>query len=243
MKIRITILALACLIFSTGNVYSKKKKKKDKETTNSSARVQMVNELDSVSYALGFSSASQLKRSGLDSLSGAVFLQAMNDGFSDSDSSKMTMEDAGKFLQQYFTGLQEKQAEAAQKEVTKYMAENKTKEGVVELASGLQYQVLTEGTGAIPTGADNVEVHYHGTLTDGTVFDSSVERDETIEFGVTQVIPGWTEALQLMKVGSKWKLFIPPSLGYGNRAAGKIPPNSILIFEVELISIPAQSAE
>lgn len=119
----------------------------------------------------------------------------------------------------------------------KFLAENATKEGIVITDSGLQYEVIKQGKGKKPTLGDKVKVHYHGTLIDGKVFDSSVERGEPITFGVTQVIPGWTEALQLMPVGSKWKLYIPFNLAYGDRAAGDIPPYSALIFEVELLDI------
>jgi FKBP-type peptidyl-prolyl cis-trans isomerase len=122
-----------------------------------------------------------------------------------------------------------------------YMAENGAREGVVTTESGLQYEVLTSGTGAVPGAEDTVEVHYRGTLVDGTEFDSSYGRGETVTFGVGQVIPGWTEALQLMPEGSKWKLAIPPELAYGAGGAGQIiGPNAALVFEVELISIPSQ---
>lgn len=119
----------------------------------------------------------------------------------------------------------------------KFMAENATKEGVVTLPSGLQYKIIKEGTGAIPTKLDQVKVHYHGTLIDGTVFDSSVNRGEPITLGITQVIPGWTEALQLMPVGSKWELYVPYNLAYGDRDSGPIAAYSDLIFEVELLGI------
>ena len=123
-----------------------------------------------------------------------------------------------------------------------YLAENATVEGVVVTESGLQYQIIEAGEGAMPSADDTVEVHYRGTLVDGTEFDSSYARGETVSFGVGQVIPGWTEALQLMPVGSKWKLAIPPELGYGAGGAGQmIGPNSALIFEVELVSIPSQA--
>ncbi len=119
-----------------------------------------------------------------------------------------------------------------------FLAKNKSVEGVIETASGLQYQVLQQGEGTEhPTARTKVKVHYHGTLLDGTVFDSSVERDSPISFGLNQVISGWTEGVQLMVVGDKFKFFIPSTLGYGNRAAGKIAPGSLLIFEVELLEI------
>jgi FKBP-type peptidyl-prolyl cis-trans isomerase len=127
--------------------------------------------------------------------------------------------------------------EKQQAATAEFLAKNKLRQGVTATASGLQYEVLVKGNGPKPKATDTVEVHYHGTLLDGTVFDSSVERGQPVQFPVTGVIPGWIEALQLMSVGDKWKLFIPPSLGYGAQAAGKIPPNSLLIFEVQLISI------
>ncbi|KGK00990.1 FKBP-type peptidyl-prolyl cis-trans isomerase [Thalassotalea sp. ND16A] len=119
-----------------------------------------------------------------------------------------------------------------------FLAKNKAVEGVAETASGLQYQVLQQGEGTEqPTASSKVKVHYHGSLLDGTVFDSSVERGDPISFGLNQVISGWTEGVQLMVVGDKFKFFIPAELGYGNRAAGKIAPGSLLIFEVELLEI------
>lgn len=123
-----------------------------------------------------------------------------------------------------------------------FLIENGEREGVVTLPSGLQYEIMNEGSGASPGPTDMVTTHYHGTLIDGTVFDSSVERGEPIEFGVNQVIAGWTEALQLMNTGAKWKLFIPSSLAYGPQQRGPvIGPNSTLVFEVELLSFrPAQ---
>jgi peptidylprolyl isomerase len=119
-----------------------------------------------------------------------------------------------------------------------FLAENETKEGVQSTSSGLQYQVITKGDGEVhPTAKSNVKVHYHGTLIDGTVFDSSVERGEPISFGLSQVISGWTEGVQLMVEGDKFRFYIPSHLAYGNRAAGKIKPGSLLIFDVELITI------
>ncbi|MGR5061575.1 FKBP-type peptidyl-prolyl cis-trans isomerase [Photobacterium sp. DNB22_13_2] len=119
-----------------------------------------------------------------------------------------------------------------------FLAENKEKEGVQTTASGLQYLVLQEGTGSVhPKASDKVTVHYHGTLLDGTVFDSSVERGETIQFGLNQVIKGWTEGVQLMVEGEKTRFFVPADLAYGNRAIGAIPPGSVLIFDVELFKV------
>ncbi|MCI5681480.1 MAG: FKBP-type peptidyl-prolyl cis-trans isomerase [Paludibacteraceae bacterium] len=119
----------------------------------------------------------------------------------------------------------------------KFLEANKLKEGVITTESGLQYEVITMGKGKKPVATDRVKVHYHGTLIDGTVFDSSVDRGEPITFGLNQVIPGWTEGLQLMPVGSKFRFYIPQELGYGAREAGSIPPYSTLIFEVELLGI------
>ena len=129
------------------------------------------------------------------------------------------------------------QYESAIAEGDAYMAENAKRDEVVTLPSGLQYEVITKGSGAVPASTDQVKVHYHGTLIDGTVFDSSVERGEPAVFGVTQVIAGWTEALQLMPVGSKWRLYVPYDLAYGTADRGEIKPYSNLIFDVELISI------
>jgi len=155
--------------------------------------------------------------------------------------SKMTVEEAQSFVQTTMELLQNQRMErefAANKEAgIQFLAENANKAGVKVLPSGLQYRIIKAGTGAIPTTTDVVKVHYHGTLIDGTVFDSSVNRGEPVEFGVTQVIPGWTEALQLMPVGSKWELVIPQELAYGSNDQRVIKPFSTLIFEVELLGI------
>jgi FKBP-type peptidyl-prolyl cis-trans isomerase FklB len=147
---------------------------------------------------------------------------------------QMTLEVAETYLQDVMMNI----LHADQKEAAaKFLEENGKREGVTTTASGLQYEVIKMGKGEKPTAADRVKVHYHGTLTNGEVFDSSVERGEPISFALTQVIPGWTEALQLMPVGSKFKLYIPHNLGYGSQQQGPIPPFSTLIFEVELLSI------
>ena len=160
----------------------------------------------------------------------------------------MTKSEAGDFVQDKIENAQKEsqrkneedlQSEYQDKieESKKFLAENAERDEVVALPSGLQYEVIKEGSGALPTANDQVKVHYHGTLLDGTVFDSSIERNEPAVFGVTQVIPGWTEALQLMPVGSKWKVYVPYDLAYGAEDRGEIKPFSTLIFDVELISI------
>ncbi|HBZ33985.1 MAG TPA: peptidylprolyl isomerase, partial [Bacteroidales bacterium] len=141
-------------------------------------------------------------------------------------------------LNKYFTELERAQSDKMKSEGAQFLAQNAKRPTVVTLPSGLQYEVLTPAIGQKPTKSDRVRVHYHGTLIDGTVFDSSVQRGEPAEFGVTQVIAGWVEALQLMAVGAKWRLFIPYHLAYGERGAGQsIPPYATLIFDVELIKI------
>ena len=154
---------------------------------------------------------------------------------------QMTAKDAQTYLNTTMQALQSKKMEAQfgpnKKAGEKFLAENGKKAGVITTASGLQYEIIKKGTGPIPTATNKVKVNYHGTLIDGTVFDSSVERKEPVVFPVNQVIKGWTEALQLMPVGSKFKLYVPQQLAYGNGGQGKIQPFSMLIFEVELLSI------
>lgn len=201
-------------------------------------------ELESLSYALGLSMGNNFKSSGIE----AINVQDFADGVAavyDGLAPRMSYDEAKKVIQKYFAALEARQQEAAAKmaEVNakagqEFLAENGKRAEVKTTASGLQYEVLTEGTGAQPTAADQVEVHYTGKLIDGTVFDSSVERGVPATFGVTQVIPGWVEALQLMKAGSKWRLFIPSQLAYGPQGAGNIiGPNATLIFDVELLKV------
>lgn len=150
------------------------------------------------------------------------------------DFGEWTMQEAGEYIQNTMDHIKYGNVK---EEGEAFLAQNKLKEGVITTESGLQYEVLTEGKGPKPSATDRVKVHYHGTLINGTVFDSSVERGEPITFGLNQVIAGWTEGVQLMSVGSKYRFYIPQELGYGNRAAGQIPPYSTLIFEVELLGI------
>ena len=196
--------------------------------------------IDSASYAIGVSTGAGYKEN-LKTLPDSANVDALIAGFTEAlkgQKTSMTPEAAQAFLQTYFMEASAKQATKAKEEGDKFLAENKTKEGVITTESGLQYKVVTEGKGVKPTAEDKVKVHYKGTLLDGKVFDSSIERGEPAEFGVGQVIKGWTEGLQLMPVGSKYTFWIPSDLAYGERGAGQdIKPNSVLVFEVELLEI------
>jgi FKBP-type peptidyl-prolyl cis-trans isomerase FklB len=196
------------------------------------------------SYAIGMNWGTGLHRQGID-VDSAALIQGMKDALA-GGKTLLTEDEARAALMQLQKEIQEKQqakaaaeGEANKKEGDAFLAANKTKEGVVTLPSGLQYKILKEGNGPKPTASDSVVCNYKGTLINGTEFDSSYKRGEPATFPVTGVIKGWTEALQLMPVGSKWQLFIPPDLAYGPRGTpgGPIGPNATLIFEVELISI------
>jgi FKBP-type peptidyl-prolyl cis-trans isomerase FklB len=193
--------------------------------------------MEKVSYALGLSLGNNLLGSGVTSLDAAKLAKGIQDVL-EQKQPEISYEEAQAIINEFFQSLQEKMTEKAQGEGNIFLEANGKRSEVITLASGLQYEVITSGTGAIPTATDSVKVHYHGTLIDGNVFDSSVSRGEPATFGVTQVISGWVEALQLMPVGSKWKLFIPSELAYGAQGAGQaIPPHTALIFEVELLEI------
>lgn len=196
----------------------------------------MTTQKDSLAYSLGVSIGNNLKSSNLDSIDVDLLAKGMKDLFSGKP--EITQEQADMAINMFMMQREKVKGEANLKVGQDFLEANKKKEGVKVTASGLQYVVMKEGTGPKPTLNDKVTTHYHGTLIDGTVFDSSVDRGQPASFPVSGVIPGWTEALQLMGVGSKWKLFVPANLAYGERGAGgKIGPNSTLIFEVELISI------
>lgn len=193
--------------------------------------------MDKVSYALGLSMGNNFLNSGINDIQFDDFVKGMKDVLSDAEPD-ISYEEAKQIINDYFVKLQKDKLELNKTAGEEFLKINKHKAGVVELPSGLQYQVLTKGTGPKPTASDKVKCHYHGTLINGTVFDSSVQRGQPAEFGVTQVIAGWVEALQLMETGSKWRLFIPSNLAYGERGAGEnIEPNSTLIFDVELLDI------
>jgi FKBP-type peptidyl-prolyl cis-trans isomerase FklB len=194
-------------------------------------------EMEKVSYSLGVNVATGVKAQGLDTIDANAVAKAFKDVFAGNDLD-ISEEESMQVLQDYFGKLAAEKSAQAGEAGSVYLTENGAKEGVITTESGLQYEVMTEGSGAKPTADDQVTVHYHGMLTDGTVFDSSVDRGEPAQFGVTQVIPGWVEALQLMSVGDKWKLTIPSALAYGDKGAGGlIGPGETLVFEVELIKI------
>lgn len=192
---------------------------------------------EKLSYALGMSIASNLINSGVRSLNIDIFAKALKDLFGGQQPA-ITPDEANQILENFMNGSSGNDAEKNLQDGLTFLAENSMRDGVVQLESGLQYQILAEGTGRKPGIKDKVKCHYHGTLIDGTVFDSSVQRGKPAEFPVSGVIGGWVEALQLMPVGSKYRLFIPPDLAYGSRGAGgTIGPNSTLIFDVELLEI------
>lgn len=192
---------------------------------------------DSISYALGVLIGQNLKKQGMTDIDPALFTKAMNQ-MTAGQATLIDFNAANKIVTDATNREKEVQKKKSMAAGEAFLTENAKRKGVTTLPSGLQYEVLVDGTGEIPKATDKVKVHYTGTLLDGTVFDSSVQRGEPATFPVTGVIKGWVEALQLMKTGSKWKLFIPSSLAYGERGAGgQIGPHATLIFEVELISI------
>lgn len=193
--------------------------------------------MEKLSYALGMVIGHNLKGMGVKNLSQDDFAKAMNDVLTNQTTSLIDQE-AQKLVGDFLQKQQEEATREIREEGERFLAENAKKEGVVVLPSGLQYTVLTEGTGAQPKATDRVKCHYEGTLTNGQVFDSSYRRGEPAVFPLNGVIAGWTEGVQLMKEGAKYRFFIPYNLAYGERGAGQaIPPYAALVFDVELISI------
>jgi len=197
-------------------------------------------EMDKLSYALGISFGQQIAQANLQISDFQTFAKGLEVSIKGT-TPEIDFAECQQVLNDYFSNIQEEETRkmnAAKKEGEDFLSKNGKRPEVKTTASGLQYEVIKEGTGERPTVNDIVKVHYHGTLIDGTVFDSSVKRGTPAEFGVSQVIKGWVEALQLMPVGSKYKLYIPSELAYGQQGAGAmIKPNSALVFEVELLEI------
>lgn len=205
-------------------------------------KVKLKTESDSTSYALGILIGEQNKQ-GLDNFPGAAdldldlmvqaFIQTLKD-----QETQMDATQANEVVGRFFENASKREGQKNLEEGNAFLEKNKSRQGVITTESGLQYEIITPGNGPLPAATDVVKVHYHGTLIDGKVFDSSVDRGEPVEFPVGQVIPGWVEVLQLMPVGSKWKVYIPGNLAYGERGAGNdIGPNTTLIFDIELIGI------
>ena len=200
--------------------------------------------MDKVSYALGMSIAHNMMQSGVRDLQFEDFAAGLKATLQGEEPA-VPFEEAGKILDKYFTDLEAAKAaddaeigEAMKKDGEAFLAENATKPGVITLASGLQYKILKAGSGKKPGKTSRVRCHYEGTFTNGMIFDSSYKRGEPAVFGVNQVIPGWTEALQLMSEGSEWELYIPYNLAYGEAGAhGAIPPCAALVFKVELLEV------
>jgi FKBP-type peptidyl-prolyl cis-trans isomerase len=200
--------------------------------------IKMTEEIKAVSYCVGMSIADSLLQQDLNGISPEILVEAIKDIFSGVQA-QYSPNEANDIIQTYLNGVGEAKFGAIKEEGEAFLAANKLKAEIKTTESGLQYEVISEGTGKNPSGQDNVKVHYHGTLIDGTVFDSSVNRGEPATFGVHQVIPGWTEALQLMNAGSKYRLYIPQNLAYGAHPhpGGAIKPFMALIFDVELLEV------
>jgi FKBP-type peptidyl-prolyl cis-trans isomerase FklB len=246
MKKLLTGIAAVCMLTAVFAQTKPVKKPAAKPVAKSTAAI-FKSQGDSLSYSIGMSLASFYKQQGITNINATMLARAINDV--NTGKPALTEQQMTSCLNDFMQKKQNEKTEASRranggiieanhKAGDAFLADNKTKPGVITTASGLQYLVLKEGTGPRPQPTDKVKCHYHGTLLDGTVFDSSVDRGEPIEIAVTGVIQGWVEALQLMPVGSKWKLFLPASLAYGDNAAGpKITPGSALIFDVELLEI------
>ncbi len=232
------------LAFTTVFSYAEAKEKKVKKSKKNQPEVvvnPLTNEVDSMSYALGMNVGEDFLKNLKGIPGGKSNIDLVVKGFSSAmkgDSTLLTKEFANEYFRKYITKAQNADIEAKKADGEKFLAENMNAEGVNVTPSGLQYKVLVPAEGKKPANQDTVKVHYTGTLVDGTKFDSSVDRGEPIEFPLNQVIKGWTEGVQLMSVGSKYKFFIPYNLGYGEQGAGGvIPPYATLIFEVELLGI------
>jgi len=222
-----TALALFLVISLILNVAGQKKEDK----------LPLKNAADSLSYCFGLLIGNNLVVQGVDLINEEIFQLGFHNIYTGQDT-LIDIEVANQIVQDFFNKQISDEANMNLQKSNEFLAANKTKEGVVTLPSGLQYKIITPGTGEFPKAEDQVRVHYHGTFIDGKVFDSSIDRNEPIVFGVNQVIPGWTEGLQLMQPGARWMLYIPPALAYGEQGAGGvIGPNQALVFEVELIEI------
>jgi len=227
MKIRhflLTIVALAIIASSCGQ----------KVPNN----LKLKNEIDTISYALGVDFGNNIKNAKFEEINYEAFIKGIDDVYKDKETI-IKSDTARTIINNYLMEIRKKAYQKNLEDGQKFLEENKKREGVITTESGLQYEIITEGTGKTPTASSIVKAHYRGTLIDGTQFDSSYDRGEPLEIPLNGVIKGWTEGMQLMKEGGKIKLYIPTDLGYGMnvRPGGKIEPNMALIFEVELIEV------
>ncbi len=238
MKKGLLFLAVVCLVVLAGFLLAKNGQKNEKEKTQG-----IESQKDKVSYCIGWDIGNSFKKQSLE-INPDILLKGINDVLS-GNNPQMTEKEMGQTMMNFQKEMMVKRTEAQKnvgeknkKEGEEFLAKNKNNQGVISLPSGLQYRVIKEGNGKIPKLTDKVSVNYQGTLIDGTEFDSSYRRGQPAKFPVSGVIKGWTEALQLMKVGSKWELFIPSRLAYAEQGAGSIiGPNAVLVFQVELLSI------
>jgi FKBP-type peptidyl-prolyl cis-trans isomerase FklB len=232
----VLIICASTAVFAQNKPTANKTPAVKKTVSKTSPAPVMKNSLDSFSYALGLSMAGFYKEQGVENINTSLVTRALNDvkkGTPLLDESVIN-----NTIVSYMQTAKGKKAEPYKKEGQAFLDSNKNQPGIVVLPSGLQYRIIKEGTGPKPAATDKVKVHYKGTLINGKVFDSSIDRGEPVDLNVNEVIPGWTEALQLMPVGSKWQLFIPSELGYGDAGAGTdIKPGSTLIFDIELLEI------
>ncbi len=231
------ILFILPIITSIG--YAQVKKPVKKTNVVPAKTIAAMSPTDSLSYSIGVQVATYYKMQGVEKINKEYLNKAFNDVFNNK-TLLIKEEECNMNIQQKLQEFMTKKVSAVKEAGTKFLEENKKRAGVVTLPSGLQYEIITKGTGPLPKATDTVTAHYIGTLIDGTEFDNSYKRGEALTIPVSSVIHGWVEALQLMPVGSKWKLFIPSDLAYGDRGAGAIPGGSALIFEIELLSIVNQ---
>ncbi|MBC7903376.1 MAG: FKBP-type peptidyl-prolyl cis-trans isomerase [Gemmatimonadaceae bacterium] len=237
-KLSFIVIGTGLLVFA-GQAQTKTTKPPVRKggVTSVAAKKPIRTGIDSLSYAIGMSLANFYKQQGITNINTALCNQGISDVLR-SEKTLLTEEQMNMSITNYLQNLKSEKASGNKKAGETFLAENKSKPGVLTTASGMQYQIIKEGTGEKPGPTDQVKCHYHGTLLDGTVFDSSVDRGQPATFPVNGVISGWVEALQMMPVGSKWRLFLPSNLAYGDSQAGpKIAPGSTLIFDVELLEI------
>lgn len=241
---RILFSIAATMLLMTGCAQNNAKDGKSGDKKSQGEMAELSTGIDSVSYAIGLSVASSLKGQGIDNLNADVVRMAIENVNADAEH-PFDAQAGDQLVRNYMQKQMAVKQEANKKKGEDFLAENAKRDEVSVTDSGLQYEVLEEGEGEQPAPENQVKVHYHGTLIDGTVFDSSVDRGEPITFGLNRVIKGWTEGLQLMKEGAKYKLYVPSDLAYGPRGQGQIGPDETLIFEVELLEVlpPAEQGQ